>query len=71
MYETVDSGEASLALCLVFYSEEKDCYRDICLKKPKDGKELSHHKKKISELISTILMLREEIINDVMAHVKD
>lgn len=44
----------------------KDSYRDIFLKKPKDGKELAHHKKKMSELIALILLLREEATNDLV-----
>ena len=64
---TNEGSEQGLALCLSFYSEAKDSYRDICLKKPKDGQELAYHKKKMSELISTILVLREEIVNDQVA----
>ena len=57
-------GESGLALHLSFYWEDKDSYRDICLKKPKDGKDVSFHKKNMSELISSILILREEIVSD-------
>ena len=65
MYDAPSEGsEPSLGLYLSFYSEEKDTYRDIYLKMPKDGKALSHHKKKMSELLATIMILREEIIID-------
>ena len=53
-----------MALHLSFYWEGRDSYRDICLKQPRDGKEHGYHKKKMSELISTLLILRDEIVCD-------
>lgn len=49
----------------------KDSYRDIYLKKPKDGKEFAHHKKQMSELIALILLLREEATNDLINECAD
>ena len=58
------AGEYGLSLHLSFYWENKDSYRDICLKRPKDGQDVSYHNKNMSGLISSILILREEIQSD-------
>ena len=45
----------------------KDSYRDVFLKRLKDGKDLAHHKKKMSELVALILLLREEAVNTMLS----